>query len=111
MDERKEMNYMNFRQIVILSIVMCMVLVSGFVLGYFSKPLISMNNYFSDGSIPNNLTFGFDTSTLGYLSDRDNRTYVSSCNTYTEPYYSCPHNLQFINRTGLYCNGTIVCQN
>lgn len=33
------------------------------------------------------------------------------CSPYDEPYYSCPKKLMFMNATGNYCNGTLVCEN
>ena len=90
---------------------MSIILLIGFEIGFVcSKSMISVVSIvnFNNGSIPNNFTAGLDKLTLDKMPNASINPY---CSTYQEPYWSCPKNLQFINRTGLYCNNTLVCQN
>ena len=60
--------------------------------------------------------FETDNSTLAVMKmlpidQMMNQSMKFTCNQYSDPYYSCPHNLQFIDKDGLYCNSTMVCRN
>lgn len=77
-----------------------LILIIGFVIGYVSGL-----------HIPKDITFTVDKYTLDSLKEIQNNTHFTCNAYYNGKTYPEKCSKLFINRTGNYCDGVLVCQN
>lgn len=41
----------------------------------------------------------------------ESHDFIFKCSEYNQPYFSCDHDKQSMNITGLYCDNRLVCEN